>query len=144
MHGRVFELLLKYADGSDCTHQWNIDKYGKYEERHDSQPPPPPPSHFIKDARFGFLKYPKKGIGSTDFSHNKEGVGKISGLFKKKWGWGWGEGVTYFHANSFQCYRFPNVCCVCVCVCVCVWLVYSHHFYQYHLCFTEKSYIYSI
>ena len=94
--GEYFELLLKYEDGSDCTHQWNIDKYGKYEERHNPQPPPPPPSHFIKDARFGFLKYPKKGIGTTDFSHNKEGVGKISGLFKKKVRVGVGGGCHLF------------------------------------------------
>ena len=42
-------LLLKYTDGLDSTHKWNIDKYGKYWERHDIVETP----FFIKDEERG-------------------------------------------------------------------------------------------
>ena len=84
--------------------------------------------------------FAKRGWGvGLNFSHKKGGITKKrGGCFKK-------GGISYFHANSFQCYFSLSVWCAFVC------LVYLNHFYefsertqfsgrkQYSFCFTERT-----
>lgn len=41
-------------------------------------------------------------------------------------------GIIYFYTNTFQCYLFLSVWCLC--------FVYFHHFCQYYLSFTGRTY----